>query len=514
VIDGQGVGGVEQAFEQVLEGTPGTAILARDASGRAIPGESWLVDAPVAGGRVVLTLDAGLQEIALEALRDAVESTGARGGDLLVTDPRTGDVLAMVSLRDGASTHLGSINTPYEPGSTLKPFTVATLLREGRAALQDSVDTEGGRWVTQGRTITDVSRVGVVTLAHALQVSSNVGIAKLAIALAPDEQYEGLRDFGFGIPTGIDLPGEAPGTLRRPAQWSRQSSASLAIGYEIAVTPLQMAMAYGALANGGVLMEPRIVRELWDGNGVLLLETEPRAVRRVISEEVAAELTEVLVGAVETGTGTQARLASFAVAGKSGTSRATGDSGAYEQGAYFASFVGFFPAEDPQLVVFVKLERPQGAYYGGVTAAPVTRATLEAILAARNPPLDRGALAMIARSQGGEGGPVQVVGPTPARTVIFASASSPLSGAPSSEAMLLPLPDGSVLVPDLRGVAPRTAAARLHAMGLTVLWEGGGPIGGSSPGPGVAIYPGDTIRLLPGGSGAPSLRELARTDDE
>ena len=221
VIDDAGTGGIEQEFEGHLRGNPGAEVVARDSGGRPIPGETWTIRPPRSGGSVVLTLDASLQEIGNEALREAVESTGARGGDLLVTDPQTGEVLAMVSLRDGTPAPVGAINTPYEPGSTLKPFTVATLLRERKASLEDSVDTGNGSWTTYGRTIDDVSAVGTVSLGYALQVSSNVGIAKAAQRMSQEEQYEALRDFGFGLPTGIRLPGEASGTLRRPLQWSR-----------------------------------------------------------------------------------------------------------------------------------------------------------------------------------------------------------------------------------------------------------------------------------------------------
>ncbi len=399
VIDEAGAGGIEQAYEAHLTGIPGTQMVARDSEGRPIPGQSWVLQPPVPGGDVVLTLDRDLQEIAQAALLDAIAETGARGGDLLVTDPQTGEVLAMVSIQDGATHHLTGITTPYEPGSTLKPFVVAGLLELDRVTLADSVDTGDGRWQVAGRTISDVSRVGKVTLAHALRVSSNVAMAKLADRHTPLEQYEVLRDFGFGLPTGVPLPGEASGTLRHPRHWSRQSAVSLAIGYEIATTPLQMAMAYGALANGGLLMEPRLIREVRAPDGRVLERVEPRVVRRVISEGTAAQVGRTLVEAVEEGTGSRARLATFQVAGKSGPARAVGPDGRYEQGAYFASFVGFFPAERPQLVVFVKLDRPRGTYFGGATAAPVTRATMEAVLASRASPLDREALATLARKQ-------------------------------------------------------------------------------------------------------------------
>ncbi len=257
------------------------------------------------------------------------------------------------------------------------------------------VKEEGG-W-PEGRLLTDVHPYGKMTLGDALRVSSNVGVAKVAGGLSPSQQYQMLRDFGFGTRTGIELQPEASGKLPRPSDWSRTSPSRLAIGYEISVTPIQMAMAYGALANGGKLMEPQIVKELRDPDGQTVFRSKPTVVREVIPAGLAREISEVLVDVVEDGTGTAAQLASFAVAGKSGTSRAYGDGG-YVSGHY-ASFVCFFPVEDPQLVVFVKLDRPEGSYYGGSTAAPVTRATMEAVLAAHQAPIDWEAMASLDRRQ-------------------------------------------------------------------------------------------------------------------
>lgn len=503
IVDETGAGGIEQEFENHLRGVPGSRVVTRDSSGEPIPGEGWELTPPIPGGDVVLTIDMDLQEIAQEALASAVSETGAQGGDLVVTDPGTGEVLAMASVRDGATHQATAITTPSEPGSTLKPFTVAGLLERGRAELSDSVDTGEGHWTRHGRTIRDVTPVGTVTLSHALQVSSNVGIAKAAEVLSPAEQFETLRDFGFGVPTGIELPGESGGVLHHPNQWSGQSAASLAIGYEISATPLQIAMAYGALANGGELMEPRIVRELRAPDGQVVERFEPRAVRRVVRPEVAAQLTGALVDAVEQGTGGEARLRTFAVAGKSGTARATGERGQYETGAYHASFVGFFPAEAPQLVVFVKLDRPQGAYYGGTTAAPVTRATMEAVLAARHPPLDRDALVAIARSQE-EVRRLETVAPSGLR---FTSAA----GSVAPEPLSLPRAEnGLLLLPDVADLPSRTAIRRLHALGVRIRWEGAGTIVGTRPAAGTPLAPGDTVTILarPGSPSPPGPHRL------
>ena len=484
VMEGRGAGGIEQAFDDMLQGRTGREILARDNNNTPIPGVAVRVEEPQPGNRVVLTIDLETQEIAREALSEAVESTQAVGGDLLVTNPRTGDILAMVSLGEGTTASLSAVNTAYEPGSILKPFTVAGLLEHGLASLEDEFDTEDGTWEVAGRTITDSKpRKGPLSLAEAIRVSSNVAVAKAAQSLSPSQHYEVLRDFGFGARAGIGLPGEVEGRLRRPAQWSLQSSASLAIGYEISATALQMAMAYGAIANGGVLMAPRLVTEIRDSEDRLIQRMAPREVRRVVGKSVARKLAGALVEVVEDGTGTAARLSSFLVAGKSGTSRAVGTDGRYESGAYFASFASFFPAEDPQIVVVVKLERPQGSsYYGGSTAAPVSRATMEAILAAGHMPLDREAFARAA---------ARVPTPEPVR---FASLQTPtglnqpVPSEPSGDPAAVP-------VPVLEGLTARSAARRLHAMGFRVILNGSGHVSKTMPEAGARVARGDTVRV-------------------
>jgi len=521
VVDEAGAGGIEEFYDAVLRGQPGKVVAARDHRGREIPGESLVVEAAVAGGEVRLTLDLDLQEIAHQELKAALATTGALGGDLVVTDPRTGEILAMVSVRAGRTDALSAINTPYEPGSTLKPFTVAAVLENGVGRLTDSIDTEDGRWAVAGTTMTDTRPHGVLTLGDALRVSSNVAVAMAAASLGSGAQYQSLRDFGFGAQTGIPLPGEVAGTLRRPSRWSARSSASLAIGYELAVTPLQMAMAYGALANGGSLMEPRLVREVRSPGGDVVERLEPRVVREVISQAVAREVGRVLVEVVEEGTGTAARLETFQVAGKTGTSRAYTEGGGYEGGSYFSSFGAYFPADDAQLVVFVKLDSPQGAYYGGATAAPVTRSMMEAALAARQTPLDRRALLRAQRTA-----PLPPPHST-ATPVAFASASDApaqsLAGdgavaahdlpsapeAPWLQLQMLELSgtaqslDGAVQVPDVTGLPLRVAARRLHTAGLRVTWDGGAAVFGTLPSAGSRVQPGDTVHLITMGDGRP-----------
>jgi cell division protein FtsI (penicillin-binding protein 3) len=493
--DGRALGGIEQQFDELLRGEPGYSIVRRGAGGTRQAALSLPVEAPVDGADVHLTIDFRIQEIADGALVEAIRETGSAGGDLLLVDPRTGEIRAAVSRRAGITRSLAAITEPYEPGSTLKPLWISGLLSSGRATLQDSVYAEKGSWRDEnGRTFRDVRAYDWLTLSDALRVSSNIALAKLASRYPAGDQFQVLRDFGFGTPTGIDYPAESSGRLRRPGQWSRLTAGSLAMGYEIGVTPLQLAMGYGALANGGVLMEPRLLREIRSPTGERLARAEPRPLRRVIPESVAIEITEVLVGAVEGGTATRASLGTFDVAGKTGTARRTGANGRYLSGSYTASFVGYFPARDPQLVIFVKLDEPRGSYYGGLTAAPVTRETLQGILAARTRAFDGRAL-LTARRMPAE---------QPARTTVARSTTNGASGREGTFVFFLDdlVADGVVVeprrvaVPSLHGLPLRQAARRAHQQGLRVRVSGSDRVERTHPAAGSQVTAGDTLLLI------------------
>lgn len=514
--DGRALGGIELELDSILKGRPGWAVVRRDARG-PIPGALVSVVEPEPGHDVFLTIDLDLQEIADEALREAMEQTGASGGDLLLTDPKSGEILAAVSRRSGSGRQWSAAVEPYEPGSTLKPFFVAALLASGRATMQDTVFAENGHYVANGRTIRDVTGHGWLTLREALRVSSNVAMAKLSERLEASEQFGYLRDFGFGSPTGVAFPSESPGRLRRPSAWSKYSAASLSIGYEVAVTPLQMAMAYGALANGGLLMEPRLVREVRTRDGKVLWSAAPEPVRRVVSPEVAQEIAATLVEAVEEGTGREASLGEFRVAGKTGTARRV-EGGRYEAGAYTASFAGFFPASKPQLTFLVKLDRPRGQYYGGLAAAPVTRATLAAALAARNTPLDRRAMAKRVGGSAEDAGGARAAGLAGGAAVPASRARNVglEAGGSGHGARELPQASGAYIfaldmnpttspepaespasrpVPRVIGMPLRDAIRRLHAQGFRVQVEGSGGVAVTDPAPGVLAEPGAVVRV-------------------
>jgi cell division protein FtsI (penicillin-binding protein 3) len=507
--DGRALGGVEQEMDALLRGTDGESVMRRDARGQVEPSINLPVVPPRDGHDVYLTIDFDLQEIADEALSDAIERTQASGGDLLLADPRTGELLAAVSRRKGGVQGLGAFIEPYEPGSTLKPFFVAGLLAGRHATLNDRVHAENGTWtMPNGRVLRDVHPYEWLTLRDALRVSSNIGMAKLADRLPPGEQYRVLRDYGFGTPTGIEYPVEAAGRLTRPASWTDYTPASLAMGYEVAVTPLQLTMAYGALANGGALMQPRLVREVRGPEGETVRTVSPRALRRPVPKAVSDDIRDVLVSVVDDGTGSRAALSTFTVAGKTGTARRTGAGGRYD-GSYNSTFAGFFPAQDPQLAIYVKLDQPKGDYYGGLTAAPVTREALQAILAARTRALDgAGLLATrlplpatpVAPSvAGGDSGAKAI----PARPAAE-SVPRPPSGAEGSYVFEQPAAPAArpvsraagVPVPEVAGLPLRDAARRLHALGFRVRLRGAGTAEATSPAAGALVARGDTVVVV------------------
>src|SRR2546429_506642 len=245
--DGLGASGLERTLDSLLAGRAGAAVVLKDRAGREYESPARGIAPPVPGLDVVLTLDAELQEIAQRALDDALRRMDADGGDVVMLDPGTGDVLALASRQRDGSARPSAFTDTFEPGSLAKIFAVAALLSLRRVSPMDRVSGEGGKWRVLGRTITDDDPQPSLTMADAIRVSSNIAIAKFAARLTPEEQYAMLRDFGFGALTGIEFPAEATGRLRPPSEWTRPSAASLAMGYELSVTPIQVAMAYGAL---------------------------------------------------------------------------------------------------------------------------------------------------------------------------------------------------------------------------------------------------------------------------
>ncbi len=489
-----GAAGLELSLDSILTGQPGEAVLLKDRAGRRYDSPARETRQPVSGNDVVLTLDAELQEIAERGLDEALEETRSQGGDVVFLDPRTGELLALASrqLRGGGPPRASTFTDPFEPGSTAKLFTAAALLMRNRVDSTDAVFAEGGVWhmpVTRsGRTrrIRDShASKGNLTLAQAIQVSSNIAMAKFASRLTPEEQYETLRDFGFGTPTAAEFPSESRGRLARPDRWQPMyTRASMAMGYELGVTPIQLAAAYAAIANQGVLLAPTLVREIRSPAGEMLYRHQPEPVRRVVTPEIAARLREFLRGAVgEGGTGGGAQLVNYEVLGKTGTAIRFED-GRYVPGTYTASFAALFPADDPQLVVIVKLDDPRGSYYGGLTAAPVTRTMLEQALASHRVAINRSRLAPRDTSRAPDRTPKSAPASSGAPMV---SVAWPYQRADSSGA---PRP-----VPNVAGRSVRDAALALHRRGFRMSLQGMGRVIRTSPAAGHSARPGSSVTV-------------------
>ncbi len=478
--DGRPASGIERVLDSLLTGTPGTSVVLKDRHSREYESPARLGAFPVPGHDVYLTLDADLQEIVEQALADALTAHGAEGGDVVALDPGTGEILALAS--QGSSSN-GAWTGAFEPGSTAKLFAAAALLTEGVARPEDSVWAERGTFHLNGRVITDEHPEGWLTLRDVIRRSSNIGIVKFSLSLARDEQYQMLRRFGLGTPTGLELPAEATGRLRRPQQWSGTSAASVAMGYEISVSALQLAQAYAAIANDGLMMQPSLVREVRSPNGKTAYRHHPQPVRRVVASTVAAELRGMLRGVVyEGGTGATAALTSYEVAGKTGTALRAGPGG-YVQGSYTATFASMFPAEDPQLVMVVKLDDPREGY-ATLTAAPVTRRVLQELLAARAGVLDRARLSQSSVASDPERAALDNPTPWVSAWPLIREADSAITR----------------VVPDVTGLSLRDAAHRLHQAGLRVRVRGWGEVHSSEPAAGARIERGALVTITARGS--------------
>lgn len=490
---GLAASGVERALDSVLTGQPGEAVVLKDMAGRMYQSPARLSRPPVPGHDVYLTIDAELQEITERALEDAMREFGAAGGDIVMLDPRTGELLALASrhLINGrlVADKASFFTDPFEPGSTAKLFTAAALLTLHRVKPGDEVSAENGLWQMpinnrgETRPIHDTHpTAGSLTLADAIKVSSNIAMGKFSERLTAVEQFEALRNFGFGSPTGVEFPSESRGSLRPPDQWNGFSKPSIAMGYEFQVTPVQLAVAYAALANQGILLTPTLVREVRDVSGKVLYRHRPEPVRRAVSPEVADTLLEYLHRVVgKGGTGEAAQLANWILVGKTGTA-VRHEGGGYEAGHYNASFASIFPLSHPQLVTVVKIEDPtKPKVYGGQTAAPITRTMLEEALAARRSALDRSRL----------GTPASVRPDTtadqdepPVTRAIF---SLPVA----RDTLLL----GPRPVPNLAGATLRRAANALHRRGFAVAVRGSGRVQRTTPAAGASAKYGSTVTL-------------------
>ena len=469
-----GLEGVERAWNDALAGTPGRAIIGRDALGREVVTQRVLTP-PAPGRGVMLTLDRTIQYLAEREIDAAYRRTQAKGAMAVAMDPRTGDILALAlrpTFNPNAFLNVASrevwrnraVTDPFEPGSTFKVILAAAALEEGVVHPEDRIWAENGQLKIAKTTIHDWKKFGWLSFSEVLQNSSNVGSMKVGLSLGADRYYRYMTAFGFGASTGLGLPGESRGTLRDPQRWSALSLPTMSIGQEVSVTALQMLAAFGAVANGGTLMQPRLVKAEFDADGREVRRIEPRPVRQVISAETARTLTQMLVQVVEHGTGHFAAVPGYAVGGKTGTAQKLDPATRrYSRAPGVLSFIGFVPADAPRLVLLVLLDEPKNEKWGSEAAAPIFSAIASPVLR----DLD------VAPS---DAVPIQIV------------TGSGAEGAGAGRLRLVSAAEAATgVMPDVSGRTLREALAMLTPLGLRVELVGHGRVVQQSPTPGESI---------------------------
>jgi cell division protein FtsI (penicillin-binding protein 3) len=476
--DGVGQAGLERLLDRDLRGDVVKYVQFRDRKGRRIT-----TNVPVAdrGHDVTLTIDRRIQRLAEEALDEAMIRTRAEAAHVTVLDVRTGEILALASQPSANPNHTAALDLAnlknraamdaYEPGSVFKPFIAAAALDGGFVTPDTIVDCEGGAWAVGRNVIHDDHPKGAITVAEVIKYSSNIGAAKLAFTMGAEATLKALTDFGFGRSTELDLPGETPGVLRRAKGIKPIELATTAYGHGVSVTNVQLAVAMATLGNGGVRMEPMLVRQVRDARGEILSQREPKADRRVVSAETARAIVSMMIGVTEQGgTGTRARVDGYTVAGKTGTAWKH-EGGQYSATERIGSFVGIVPAEAPVLAISVAIDSPQeGSKYGGIVAAPVFSS------------IASGALRILG------------VPATPDPNEITGEPT--LAAIPTAPPELVVVEPGLYRAPDLSGLSYRDALATLEGAGLAVNVRGSGRVAAQLPLPGDPLPSGHSIDVV------------------
>jgi cell division protein FtsI (penicillin-binding protein 3) len=479
-LDNVGLGGIESAYNRQISGRPGRVLLQTDAKAQAF---GRVERPPTAGATLELTIDRDLQYIAERELAWGVKEFGAAGGTVIILEPRSGDVLALANsptfnpnrFQDATprDRRNRAIQEVYEPGSTFKIVTASAALEEHVMRPADPVDVSAGYIKFGARRIDDVHRYGTLTFADVIVKSSNVGAIKIGLRVGAERLVSYVERFGFGRAIARDLPGQSRGIVWDAARLSDSALASVAMGYQVGVTPIQMAAAVNAVANGGELVEPRLVRATITGDR--RVAHSPRNVGRSVAPDTAAQLTAIMEAVVEEGTARAARLPGFTVAGKTGTA-AKIEGGRYSKSNYNASFVGFVPSRQPAVTILVLLDSPRGkGYYGGAVAAPVFARVAEATLRHLGVPpnVDPSGRMVVARQ--GLRDPAAALTPARAR----------LGGTPRAVPVLT-----AGLMPDLSGLSAREAVQLLARLGIAARLVGDGVVAGQQIAPGTPLEQG------------------------
>jgi cell division protein FtsI (penicillin-binding protein 3) len=474
-----GLEGLEVAQDLLLSGEPGTYPGAKDARGQIIYTHGLPAESGPQAYSLRLTLDKRIQYIAERELQKTVTDYGAKGGMTVVTEPQSGEILAMAvvpSFNPNSFSSYGpavwrnrAVTDAFEPGSTFKIFLIAAALEEALVHPDDLFYCENGKYKVMNHTIHDLKKFGWLSLAQILRFSSNIGAAKVSEKLGSSRFYHYIRSFGFGAPTELGLPGETTGLIRPPDQWTPVDLAAASFGQSLSVSATQLAMALGAVANDGLLMQPLLIKEVLDGQGRVVKQNHSRVVRRVISAATAERLKDLLADVLKPGgTGARAALAQYQAAGKTGTAQKSNHkSGGYEDDRYTASFVGFAPVTDPKILVVVVINEPQKGHYGGVVAAPAFRRIAQQTLHALQVPPEK------KQKKGKNVATLDSVGST---------SQSPMTLQPVAYNQRQN--NQPTLMPDLTGLSLRAALDRLQHFTGSLDIYGSGRVVGQNPEPG------------------------------
>jgi len=385
--DCKGLEGIEYKFNEELSGTAGLSVYGKTARGNIYPYPGYERRTPIPSKDVILTIDTDIQEIAEYCLKDKLKEVGGKSGTVIVLMPRSGEILAMATepcqnlgMKRGNDPWIWknrAVQDQFEPGSVFKLVTIAGLLNNDLVKENDIVEDGTGFISIKNLCFEDETEHGPLTFKEAISISSNVAFIKMGKLSGKDNLYETARALGFGSLTGIELPGEAEGYLPLPQTWTDLKAATIAFGQGVSCTALQLTMAYGAIANDGILLKPIIVKEIME-NGRSIYQSSKEEVRIVTSEQTAKRTRDLLTTVVEKGTGSLAKLDGIKVAGKTGTAQKWED-GSYSS-KYIASFAGFFPVDSPQILITCIIDEPQTVHSAGVVCAPMFKDIAEGIL--------------------------------------------------------------------------------------------------------------------------------------
>jgi cell division protein FtsI (penicillin-binding protein 3) len=482
--DPNGLEGIELKYDSTILGNTGFLVTERDNLGRDISVKNTVIKNTLPGKNVILTLDKNIQYITEKELAKAVTESGAKNGMALVMESDSGRILALANFPSynpnayakysQAQVRNRIVADSFEPGSTFKVFLIAAALEEKIVKAADSFNCENGSYKIADRTIHDTHSYGRLSVADILKYSSNIGAAKIGLKLGDERLFRYLKNFGFGERTGIDLPGESPGNLRDKHRWYGVDLANISFGQGVSASAIQLASAISAVANGGNLMKPYIVERILDDSGQEVQKFEPQTVHRVISQDTAQQMTRMMEAVTASGgTGTNAAVDGFRVAGKTGTAQKA-DPVTHSYGAKrTASFVGFIPADKPRLTILVVVDEPKTSQYGGVVAAPAFRAIAQNTLAY---------LKVVPQGEAGKQPKAIEAKSAPA------TASLALQQEAMSEGDPMEVPAaGAVVMPDFRGMSMRRVLQVMEKRNLNIRLLGSGRAAEQSPPPGHAI---------------------------